>query len=110
MLHQYEKDGLAFQRYGRVHQEGLGDDILSGNSLTLVGLYKAIYGLNPKHNRLYLDPHLPGKLSGTELWYNFRQDTLKIGLATGQYSVSDKQFTISATRDFGIYPGKNEVD
>ena len=38
VLAQYAKDGLAFQRYGRVKQEGLGDDILSGNSLSVVGL------------------------------------------------------------------------
>ena len=46
VLDQYEKDGLAFQRYGRDNQKGLGDDILAGNSLALVGLYKAIYGIN----------------------------------------------------------------
>jgi hypothetical protein len=57
VLNQYEKDGLAYQRYGRVKQDGLGDDILSGNSLALVGLYKAIYGINPLYNRLYLNPH-----------------------------------------------------
>ncbi|MEI6681206.1 MAG: hypothetical protein WCO44_01185 [Bacteroidota bacterium] len=110
VLHRYEIDGLAFQRYGRVRQDGLGDDILSGNSLALVGLYKALYGVNPRHNRLYLNPHLPGKLSGTELVYNFRLDTLKIGLETGRYSISDKQFKIESGSDFGFYPGKNEAD
>lgn len=109
VLSRYEKDGLAFQRYGRIRQEGLGDDILSGNSLALVGLYKAIYGINPCYNRLYLNPHLPGKLSGTELNYNFRKDTLKIGLATGHYSVSNKQFKIGSKSDFGFYSGKNEL-
>ncbi|MEI6049668.1 MAG: hypothetical protein WCS03_12265 [Bacteroidota bacterium] len=82
LLKQYDKDGLAFQRYARVNQEGAGDDILSGNSLALVGLYKAIYGINPLYNRLYLNPHLPAKLSGTELIYNFRHDKLKIGLVS----------------------------
>ena len=109
VLGRYEKDGLAFQRYGRIHQEGLGDDILSGNSLALVGLYKAIYGINPCYNRLYLNPHLPGKLSGTVLNFNFRQDTLKIGLATGQYSISNKQFKVESKSDFGFYAGKNEL-
>ncbi|HRX11211.1 MAG TPA: hypothetical protein P5210_06160, partial [Draconibacterium sp.] len=74
VLNQYEKDGLAFQRYGRVKQDGLGDDILSGNSLALIGLYKAIYGINPQYNRLYLNPHITKKLSGTKLIYNFRND------------------------------------
>ena len=97
VLDRYEKDGLAFQRYSRKTQEGLGDDILSGNSLALVGLYKAIYGINPCYNRLYLDPHLPVKLSGTELIYNFRKDTLKIELTTGHYSISNKQFKIGSS-------------
>ena len=84
VLSRYEKDGLAVQRYGRVNQEGLGDDILSGNSLAIVGLYKAIYGINPLYNRLYLNPHLPEKLSGTGLIYNFRKDKLMLVLETGE--------------------------
>jgi hypothetical protein len=107
ILNQYEKDGLAFQRYGRVNQEGLGDDILSGNSLALVGLYKAIYGINPLYNRLYLNPHLTAKLSGTELIYNFRHDKLKIGLATNKYYVANKQFRITSKTDFGFFSEKN---
>jgi hypothetical protein len=107
VLSRYEKDGLAFQRYGRVHQEGLGDDILSGNSLALVGLYKAIYGINPLYNRLYLNPHLPAKLAGTELIYNFRQDKLKIGLSADHYSVSNKQFKVGSKNDFGFYSLKD---
>jgi hypothetical protein len=110
ILSRYEKDGLAFQRYGRINQEGLGDDILSGNSLALVGLYKAIYGINPLYNRLYLNPHLPAKLSGTELIYNFRQNKLKIGLATNNYSISDGQFKISSKKDFGFNSVKNEMN
>ena len=109
VLSRYEKDGLAFQRYGRINQEGLGDDILSGNSLALVGLYKAIYGINPLYNRLYLNPHLPAKLSGTELIYNFRQNKLKIGLTANNYFISDNQFKISSKRDFGFYSDKNEL-
>jgi hypothetical protein len=109
VLSRYEKDGLAYQRYGRINQEGLGDHILSGNSLALVGLYKAIYGINPLRNRLYLNPHLPEKLSGTELIYNFRNEKLKIGLAVGNYSVSYKQFKVSSKSDFSFYSGENEM-
>jgi hypothetical protein len=110
VLSQYQKDGLAFQRYGRIHQDGLGDDILSGNSLALVGLYKAIYGINPCYNRLYLNPHLPAKLSGTVLNYNFRKDTLQIGLETNHYFISNHQFKVESKSDFGFYSGKNELD
>ncbi len=109
VLSRYEKDGLAFQRYGRINQDGLGDDILSGNSLAIIGLYKAIYGINPLYNRLYLNPHLPEKLSGTELIYNFRQDKLKIGLSVNNYYISNAQFKIGSKRDFGFYSKKNEL-
>jgi len=110
VLNQYGKDGLAFQRYGRIHQDGLGDDILSGNSLALVGLYKSIYGINPCYNRLYLNPHLPAKLSGTVLNYYYRKDTLKIGLESNHYSISNNQFNIGSKSDFGFYSEKNELE
>ena len=109
VLNRYEKDGLAFQRYGRVNQEGLGDDILAGNSLALVGLYKAIYGINPQYNRLYLNPHITDKLSGTQLFYNFRNDKLTIGLATNAYSIANEQFKVTSKHDFGFYAEKNEL-
>ena len=109
VLKQYDNDGLAFQRYSRISQKGEGDDILAGNCLSVVGLYKAIYGINPLYNRLYLNPHLPAKLSGTELTYNFRNDKLKIGLATENYSVSNDQFKITSKKDFGFYSDKNEL-
>ena len=109
VLTQYDKDGLAFQRYSRISQKGEGDDILAGNCLSVVGLYKAIYGINPLYNRLYLNPHLPAKLSGTELIYNFRNDKLKIGLATDNYSVSNDQFKITSEKDFGFYSNRNEL-
>lgn len=109
VLKQYDKDGLAFQRYARINQEGAGDDILAGNCLAIVGLYKAIYGINPLHNRLYLNPHLPEKLAGTELYYNFRNDKLKIGLAADSNSVSNDQFRITCRKDFGFYSTNAEL-
>ena len=108
-MHKYDADGLAFQRYSRVSQQGAGDDILAGNSLSIVGLYKAIYGINPQFNRLYLDPHLPAKLSGTELIYNFRHDKLKIGLETDHYSISNDQYKITSKSDFGYYSDRDEL-
>lgn len=101
-LARYEKDGLAFQRYGRLKQEGLGDDILSGNSLALVGLYKSVYGINPRYNRLYLNPHLPDRLAGTALNYRFRREKLVIGLEKGYYSISNSHFKLASANDFGF--------
>jgi len=103
VLKQYSKDGLAFQRYGRLKQDGLGDDILSGNSLSIVGLYQAIYGINPRYNRLYLDPHITSELTGTVLRYNFRGDQLTISLDSNSYAVSNKLFRITAPKDFGFW-------
>ena len=43
-------------------QRGEGDDILAGNCLPIVGLYRDLYGLQPQPNRLYVEPHLPAEL------------------------------------------------
>jgi len=109
VLHQYSKDGLAFQRYGRLKQNGLGDDILSGNSLAIVGLYQAIYGINPMFNRLYLEPHLSPELYGTELNYNFRGQRLRILLDNNKYTVSNKTFKVIAPNNFGFYAAKGQL-
>jgi len=101
VLDRYSRDGLAFQRYGRLKQDGLGDDILSGNSLTIVGLYHSIYGIDPRYNRLYLHPHLTPELAGTRLRYRFRGDELSIGLSPGNYSIGDSAYTLSSGKDFG---------
>ena len=102
VLAQYAKDGLAFQRYGRVKQDGLGDDILSGNSLSVVGLYQAIYGINPLHNRFYLDPHITKDLAGTEVRYRYRDQLLSIALDMNDYQISDGVHRIRASADFGF--------
>jgi len=103
VLDQYSKDGLAFQRYGRAQQDGRGDDILSGNSLSIVGLYQAIYGINPLYNRFYLEPHITPELAGTQLRYKFRGQPLLISLDMDHYVVSDKSKSISASSAFGFF-------
>ena len=102
VLAQYSKDGLAYQRYGRRKQDGLGDDILSGNSLSIVGLYQAIYGVNPLYNRFYLDPHITPELAGTELKYNYRNQRLTITLDDGRYAVANKMFKVVCNKNFGF--------
>jgi len=109
VLAQYSKDGLAYQRYGRLKQDGLGDDILSGNSLAIVGLYQAIYGINPLYNRFYLDPHITPELAGTALNYNFRNERLSINLDSNKYAVANKRFKIIAHRNFGFYATKDQL-
>ncbi|RYY21919.1 MAG: hypothetical protein EOO04_17130 [Chitinophagaceae bacterium] len=110
VLDRYEKDGLAFQRYGRLKQDGRGDDILSGNCTSVVGLYQSIYGINPMHNRFYLAPRITPELNGTILKYTFRQQQLQIGLQQNRYSVSDGHFRIGSKNDFGFNASKNKLE
>ncbi len=109
VLQQYSKDGLAYQRYGRKKQDGLGDDILSGNSLSIVGLYQAIYGINPLYNRFYLNPHITPDLAGTTLRYNFRGKHLTINLDSSSYAISDNKFRITAPKSFGFNTTGNHL-
>lgn len=103
VLARYAQDGLAFQRYGRNKQDGLGDDILSGNALSVVGLYQSIYGINPLYNRLYLDPHITSELAGTQVNYHYRNQKIIIGLDMNHYSMSNDRFKIIAKSSFGFF-------
>jgi hypothetical protein len=87
----------------------LGDDILSGNSLSVVGLYQAVFGINPKYNRFYLAPHITNELAGTQLKYNYRGRQLIIDLEANRYIVTSNQFKISCKSDFGFYDNNNEL-
>lgn len=109
VMNRHTQDGLAFQRYGREKQDGLGDDILSGNSLSVVGLYQAIYGINPLYNRFYLNPHITNQLAGTELKYNYQGQKLTIGLDMNSYAVSNDRFKVTAVKDFGFYGAGNQL-
>lgn len=109
VLAQYGKDGLAFQRYSRKDQSGQGDDILAGNSLSIVGLYQSIYGVNPLYNRLLLDPHLTPELNGTVLKYHFHNQLLKISLNMNDYTISDGKFQLTADQQFGFSSSGNQL-
>jgi hypothetical protein len=113
VLAQYGKDGLAFQRYSRKDQSGQGDDILAGNSLSIVGLYQAIYGVNPLYNRLFVNPHLTPELNGTVLKYNYHDQQVKISLDSdngkNSYTVSNGQFELNASEAFGFNASANQL-
>ncbi|GEO08379.1 hypothetical protein [Segetibacter aerophilus] len=109
VMDRYAKDGLAYQRYGRKKQDGLGDDILSGNSLSVVGLYHAIYGINPLYNRFYLNPHITSQLAGTQLKYNYQGQKLLIDLDLKKYTVSNGRFKITSDKDFGFSSLGNQL-
>lgn len=109
VMDRHTLDGLAYQRYGREKQDGRGDDILSGNSLSVVGLYQAIYGINPMYNRFYLNPHITKDLAGTQLRYNYHNQKLTIGLKMNDYIVSNGNHSISSNQHFGFYSAGNTL-
>lgn len=102
VLGQYEKDGLVFQRYDRDEKEGRGDDILANNALPVVGLYRDIYGIQPKHNRLYIDPRMTKDLNGTTVKYWLRGRDYALKLSVDNYNVSADAFSLNSPHDFGI--------
>ena len=77
-------------------------DILANNASIIVGLYRNTYGLQPKHNRLYLEPHLPPELNGTQLKYSLRGKQYQINLTLNDYAITVDNFTVRAQQPFGI--------
>jgi hypothetical protein len=102
VIDRYRKDGLAFQRYLRLTQQGAGDDILAGNASSITGLYRDIYGIQPKYNRLYINPHLAKELYGTQIRYRFRDAVYDIDLNGTTNGVSVDGFTIRSSKDFAL--------
>jgi hypothetical protein len=109
VLNQYEKDGLAYQRYSRGKQEGQGGDILANNALPVVGLYRNIYGIQPKYNRLYIDPSLTEALNGTKVQYWLRHQYYTLSLSKNDYSLGADLFSIHSTQDFGMEVKKGQL-
>lgn len=108
-LERYATDGLSFQRYARNTQNGLGDDILAGNCLPIVGLYRDLYGLQPKPNRLYVAPKLPAELSGTKVHYDWRGRTLDIEPGATASSVTVGQCRLQVPSPFGINVASDQL-
>jgi hypothetical protein len=115
-LARYDEDGLSFQRYQRKSQRGAGDDILAGNCMPVAGLYRDIYGIQPKPNRLYLEPRLTGELNGTELRYQLRGRDYVVALSTEGCAATVGACTLRGSPPFGVnaigtgleyFPGKS---
>ncbi|MCF0065601.1 hypothetical protein MUK70_10995 [Dyadobacter chenwenxiniae] len=117
LLDQYKKDGLSSQRYSRTTQLGLGDDILAGICTSITALYRDIYGIRPKWNRMGLEPNLSQQLNSTQFSYRLRDILYQVKLNVGDYSLSTERFTIKSKQNFGasndgqmfnIYPQNRE--
>jgi hypothetical protein len=110
VINRYESDGLAYQRYSRLKQTGEGDDILSNNVMAVVGLYRNIYGIRPRYNRLYLEPHLTTELNGTQLNYRLRNQNYVVGLSNEKYSIRVNNFSVSNKHPFAVNTNGNELE
>ncbi len=119
ILLQYNKDGLSSQRYSRVTQKGIGDDILAGISTTITALYRDIYGIRPKWNRMGLEPNMLNELNGTEFKYSLRDTVYNISLSENSYQIATRYFSAKSSYSFGInmsgntlhyYPGNLGLD
>ena len=108
LLEQYHKDGLSSQRYSRTTQLGLGDDILAGISTSITALYRDIYGIRPKWNRMGLEPNMNNKLNGTIFNYSLRGKDYKLKLSVGDYQMQTKTFVIKSNESFGANRNENQ--
>ena len=117
ILAQYKKDGLSSQRYSRKTQEGLGSDILAGICTSVTALYRDIYGIRPKWNRMGLEPNMSEMLNGTAFNYTLRNTEYHIRLNVNDYEMRTDKFTIKCRENFGasfeegglvIYPHNKE--
>ena len=109
LLNQYDQDGLSYQRYLRGSQTGSGNDILAGNAMTVVGLYRDIYGIRPQWDRLLMDPHLTPALAGTQLSYPLRGQTYLVTLNTPTATATVCNFTVTAGTPFALNATSNQV-
>lgn len=101
ILKQYQKDGLSSQRYSRKTQLGQGDDILAGICTTVTGLYRDIYGIRPKWNRMGLEPHMMATLNGTQFNYRLRGTLYQLKLSVGDYKMRTNGFSVKSNERFG---------
>ncbi|MGO4291716.1 alpha-L-rhamnosidase-related protein [Chitinophaga sp. RAB17] len=101
ILQQYKKDGLSSQRYSRTTQEGLGDDILAGICTSITALYRDIYGVRPKWNRMGIEPNMMPALNGTSFSYTLRDTVYQLKLSVDDYSMSTMGFSVKSKNAFG---------
>lgn len=101
ILEQYKEDGLSSQRYSRTTQKGLGSDILAGICTSVTALYRDIYGIRPKWNRMGLEPNMLKELDGTEFNYKLRGTDYNLKLNGNDYTMSTNKFKIKSKSYFG---------
>ena len=77
--------------------------------MTVVGLYRDIYGIRPQWNRLLLDPHLTPALAGTQLSYLLRGQTYVVTVNAATATAVADNFTVTAATPFAVNVTSNQV-
>ena len=77
--------------------------ILSCNALVFTGLYRGILGIQPRYNRLYLNPHITQDIEGSEVLYRLRGREFRIGYSQNGTTVKVNNATITSRGDFGVW-------
>lgn len=109
ILEQYNKDGLSSQRYSRETQLGLGSDILAGICTSVTALYRDIYGIRPKWNRMGLEPNMMKVLNGTEFNYTLRNTVYRLKLNVNDYGMRTDHFSVNSKDAFGVSFENNQL-
>ncbi|SHM40725.1 hypothetical protein [Mucilaginibacter sp. OK098] len=109
ILEQYKKDGLSSQRYSRITQLGMGDDILAGICTTITGLYRDIYGIRPIWNRMGLEPNMSKTLNGTQFSYTLRDTAYQLKLSVNNYAMRTNTFSVKSNESFGASRSGNKL-
>src|SRR5262249_4797569 len=74
------------------------------------GLYRNIYGIQPRYDRLLLEPHLVPELNGTELKYSLRGQSYLINLSTEGSRMTVEDFTVQDAEPFALHADGNSAD
>jgi hypothetical protein len=109
LLRQYKKDGLSSQRYSRITQTGLGDDILAGICTSITALYRDIYGIRPKWDRMGIEPNMTADLNGTQFNYKLRNTVYQLRLSVNDYFMSSNSFSVKCKNNFGASKNGNKL-
>jgi len=73
-----------------------------GGSNLVLRLSCDVYGIQPKHNRLYLEPHLTPDLNGTRLHYNLRNQSYVLDLSTSGSRMTVEDFAVLDAEPFAL--------
>jgi len=70
--------------------------------MAIVGLYRDIYGIRPKANRLLLDPHLTTELNGTLLHYDLRGQRYDLSLSKTGSLISVAHCSVQSPTPYAV--------